>query len=84
MAKQNTSFAAMLYSADKMVTADEGQTKKILTWMCCFLDAESAWEEKRKHMIANARRRPTNQAIAEMVYESVEKCHVLDPRRSKY
>ena len=42
--KTNVPFAAMLYNAKKMRTAEADEVKNTLTWICCFMDAEAAWE----------------------------------------
>ena len=46
-AKTNVPFAAMLYNAEKMRTAKADEVKTILTYLCCFMDAEAAWAKRK-------------------------------------
>ena len=85
--KTNVPFAAMLYNAEKMRTAEHDEVKNILTWLCCFMDGEAAWEKRRSTLSAKALKRAMNQAIHEMVVTSQDRAKRLTPsaiKRSRY
>ena len=82
-AKENVPFAAMLYNAQKMRTAKEHEIKEILTWICCFMDAEAVCERKKASLSTQALKRPTNSAIATMVTKSLDRVSRLKPTEIK-
>ena len=85
--KTNVPFAAMIYNAKTMRSAKENEVKDILTWLCCFMDGEAAWEKRKNSLSKDALKRPMNQAIHEMVVTSQERTSRLKPSvlgRCKY
>ena len=77
--KTNVPFAAMLYKAEKMRTAEHDEVKNILTWLCCSMDGEAAWEKRKSTLSKKALQRPMNKAIHEMVVTSQDRAKRLTP-----
>ena len=67
-----------------MNTAKDDEIKEILTWMCCFMDADAVWSKKEQHLSTKALKRPTNPDIDLMVNKSLERICKLNPKRSKH
>ena len=82
-AKTNVPFAAMLYNAKKMRTTKADEVKNILTWICCFMDAEAAWEKRKASLSTKSLKRPMNTAIDEMVTKSLDRVSQLKPTEIK-
>ena len=77
--KTNVPFAAMVYNAENMRTAKHDEVKDILTWLCCFMDGEAAWEKRKNSLSDKALKRPMNKAIREMVVTSQQRASRLKP-----
>ena len=73
----------MLYNAEKMRTAEADEVKNVHTWLCCFMDAEAAWEKRKASLSTKALKRPRNQAIGEMVTKSLDRVSELKPTAIK-
>ena len=61
--------------------ADE--VKTVLTYLCCFMDAEAAWEKRKASLSTKALKRPVNTAIHEMVNKSLDRVSELKPTAIK-
>ena len=73
----------MLYNAKKMRTAKADEVKTIVTYLCCFMDAEAAWEKRKASLSTKASKRPMNTAIDEMVTKSLDRVSQLKPTEIK-
>ena len=82
-AETNVPFAHMLYNAKKMRTAKADEVKTILTYLCCFMEAEAAWEKRKVSLSKKALSRPVNTAIHEMVNKSLDRVSELRPTEIK-
>ena len=69
----------MVYNAETMRTAKHDEVKDILTWLCCFMDGEAAWEKRKNSLSKAALNRPMNKAIHEMVVTSQKRTSQLKP-----
>ena len=57
--KENTPFAAMIYDKERMQTASPEQIRELLTFMCSFMDADTAWDMKKASAGKNWPQSPT-------------------------
>ena len=78
-AKTNVPFAAMLYNAKKMRKAKANEVQTILTYLCCFMEADAAWEKRKHERSKKSLNGKVNRAIKEMVDKSKEKIEELKP-----
>ena len=70
----------VIYNAKTMRSAKENEVKDILTWLCCFMDGEAAWEKRKNSLSKGALQRPMNKAIREMV--AVSYTHLTLPTKA--
>ena len=82
-AKTNVPFAAMLYNAKKMRKAKANEVQTILTYLCCFMEADAAWEKRKQGRSRKSLNGVVNKAIKEMVDKSKEKIGELKPTELK-
>ena len=78
-AKTNVPFAAMLYNAKKVRKAKANEVQTILTYLCCFMEADAAWEKRKHERSKKSLNGKVNRAIKEMVDKSKEKIEELKP-----
>ena len=73
----------MLYNAKKMRKAKANEVQTILTYLCCFMEADAAWEKRKQGRSRKSLNGVVNKAIKEMVDKSKEKIGELKPTELK-
>ena len=73
----------MISDAKKMRAAKPGEVRRLLTYMCCFMDAEDAWETKKAESGKHWPRSPTAKSIYSMIVDAAEMRSTLTPFPSK-
>ena len=81
--KENIPSAAMIYDAKQVRTAKPGEVRELLTYTCCSMDADEAWETRRKEMGDNGRKSNTYEYIKSMVEKAAVMRETLTPFPSR-